>query len=352
MDTTIVVCYQAGTSDMLRVCLRALARHTQRDAAIVVATAGGDDGLYNLRGEFDFDVVECDVSVENVNGIHGRILDKVIPTIGTPFFVTLDSDCFPLADGWLSDLRLMLDTARIAGVLHPWAPPPDDLPKTKLAYRIRSQHCWTSTHVACQMMRTEDYRKLQEDGAKFSGGDDTGLLVPLLAHKRGWIIDGFMPTRCPKLQVMDEGIDPEFNRMWCVVYGDKMCHIGGFTRAAMGQPRPDSANFEWAVKRIMADGGAEFLLEDRLSYKYQFNREEEVAAYKINWTFGVSADGRSLGKPQPNNEGLGAGAGRLGDGKPVQEKVYGVSDGNSGGSPGGEIPYPRPCPRRQEGLEW
>lgn len=352
MDTTIVICYQAGTSDMLKVCLEAISWHTERPVSIIVATVESDDGLEALQREFGFEVKVCDVCTDIVNRIHGLLLDKVIPdAITTPFFITLDSDCFPVGGGWLAELHGMMEKgARIAGVLHPWGPPPEDLPKTKMAYRIRSQHCWESTHVACQMLRTDDYRELQEHGVRFSGGYDTGLLVPLKAHELGWKIDGWKPTRCPKGESIDKGIDPEFNRSWCVIYGDMMCHVGGFTRAVMGQNRSDSANFEWAVRRIMSDGGAEFLLEDRLSYKYDFEREEEVAQYKMNQIFGVSADGRSIEQPQPHHAGFEEDTGRLGHGREVHGKANGIPNGGAGGDSGGEIPYARPCPRRQVGL--
>ena len=295
MDTTIIISYQAGTADMLKVCIESLQRHTKHEVACIVATADGDNDLYKLQEQNMFTIYEVDVDTQNANGIHGRILDKIVPdVISTPYFVTLDSDCFPVAEGWMEDLHIMLEKSRIAGVLHPWAPPPEDIPKNKIECRVRSQHNWTSTHVACQMMATEDYRILHEQGVRFAGGDDTGLLIPLKAKELGWEIDGFKPTRCPRSEALESTVIPEYNRLYCVVYGDKICHVGGFTRGKIGQPLPDSIGFDWAVQRIMADGGAEFLLEDRLSYKYAFDMEEEVVRYRLNQVFGVSSDGRSI----------------------------------------------------------
>jgi hypothetical protein len=292
MDTTIVVSYRPGTADLLRVCLSAVARHTSQDVKVlVISTDISDQGLMDYEREQpfkEFESHEVSVGDVSVNWIHGTMLDAVIPEyIDTEYFLTLDSDCFPVADDWLDKLKRMLKTCKIAGIRQPWAPPPEDIDKKSLAYRIRSQQCFDHTHVACQMMRTEDYKQLQTAGAKYAAGDDTGLLVNKIAVEQGFDVLGFDPVRCPKGESIDDGMDPEFNRAWCVVYGDCVCHIGAYTRGQLGQPRPESADFEWAVKRIIADGGAEFLLEDRLSYKYLFDREEEVAAEKMQRLLGM-----------------------------------------------------------------
>jgi len=301
---TIVICYRPGTAEILKVCLSSLERHTNQEVVCIVATTKTDDGLMDLQMGHQFTIIETDVSSEPLFRIHGNMLDKVIPSdIQTEYLLTLDSDCFPVADGWLQDLLDMMGESRVVGILHPWAPPPDDMLRMKMAWRIRSQHCWNRTHVACQMIRTNDYKELQGVGVSYSGGDDTGLLIPMRAQERGWGITGFLPTRCPLPSAPDDvssvpdrtiPFDPEFNRNCCVVYGDKVCHIGSYTLSKYGNGKPDSEPFEWAVERILAESGAEFLLQDRLSYRYQFDREEEVAEYKMNLIFGVSSDGRSL----------------------------------------------------------
>jgi hypothetical protein len=292
---TIIICYRAGTSEMLKVCLSSLQRHTKQEVACAVVTTDVDDGLVSLQKENQFSLFEVDVPDDPASRIHGNMLDKVIPSeITTEYVLTLDSDCFPVADYWLRDLLKMMDDSRLVGILHPWAPPPDDMAKSKMAWRIRSQRCWNGTHVACQMIRTADYKELQSCGVNYAGGDDTGLLVPMQAAAKGWGISGFRPTRCPLPSVNGSHFDPEYNRTCCVIFGDKMCHVGSYTLSKCGIEKRDSATFEWSVGRILADNGAEFLLEDRLSHRYRFGSEEEVSKYDMGIIFGVCADGRTL----------------------------------------------------------
>jgi len=295
---TIVICYRSGTSEMLKVCLESLQKHTAQETACVVATTNLFDGeLQGLQLQNRFSVIEVKAPEGHAARVHGNMLDAIIPAkIDTEYVLTLDSDCFPIADGWLDDLLSMAHDARLVGILHPWAPPPDDMLHTRIAWRVRSQQCWNNTHVACQMIRVADYKELQEScKVSYAGGDDTGLLITLRAKEKGWRIAGWMPTRCPLPSApgnVTGGIkrttpfDPEFNRIRCVVFGDKICHIGSYTLAKCGLLRPDSEYFDWAVERILGDGGAEFLLQDRLSYRYKFDREEEAAELKMNQIFG------------------------------------------------------------------
>jgi hypothetical protein len=44
--------------------------------------------------------------------------------------------------------------------------------------------------------------------------------------------------------------------------------------------------FRWARERVTTDG-AEFLLDDSLSYRYTLDREEEVAEMKMRNLFSV-----------------------------------------------------------------
>lgn len=301
---TIVICYRPGTSEMLKVCLESLQRHTKQEVVCIVATTEPDDGLRELQSQNMFTIIKTDIP-DCGGRVHGSMLDKVISAeIQTEYVLTLDSDCFPVADGWLDDLLGMMVESRLVGILHPWAPPPETMLHTRVAWRVRSQHCWNNTHVACQMLRLADYKRLQETHkADYAGGDDTGLLIPLRAKEEGWKIAGFMPTRCPLPSApgnVTGGIsrttpfDPEFNRTACVIFGDKMCHVGSYTLLKCGMRKPDSEYFNWAVERVLADGGGEFLLQDRLSYRYKFDREEEVAEYKMNQIFGVMPDGRTI----------------------------------------------------------
>ena len=158
----------------------------------------------------------------------------------------------------------------------------------KIEWRIRSQHCWETTHVACQMIRTVDLMDLMQDlNANYTRGDDTGLLIPLEAKKRGWKIDGYKVSRCAKPQ---DGVDtdPELNRFVCLIFGDKIYHHGGFTRIAANGEKPilDEA-YGWVKAEVVALCGAEFLMDSDESYCFRFNREEEVAAEKMELLFGA-----------------------------------------------------------------
>lgn len=289
MSVAIVICYQEGTGRMLDACLSSLRRHTHYPHNITVLTSRADDALLDLRDDFNFHLREMEVPKATLYGVHGAMLDLFLPHgVYDEFLLTLDSDCFPVADGWLPRLvKMMKNGCRIAGILHPWAPPPEDLSPQKIEWRVRSQHCWLSTHVACQMIRPADLASL---GKKYSTGDDTGLSIVKEARARGWEIDGFMPTRCPKF--MDSDDDPEFNRYSCVVFGDMMYHHGGFSRGEMGDKRPYQKEIGWVTPRVLEEKGAEFLLQNDMSYQYKFDSEEEVAKEKMERLFGY--DGRNL----------------------------------------------------------
>lgn len=286
--TTIVTCYRAGTADMLATWFASVDRHTRDIEYKVVVLA--------KRGDFDNDAIGCvreagakavevDVGDDAVSRsrVHGVMLDSYVPyKVETACVVTMDTDCFPVADGWLEGLTGLLEKGcRVAGILHPWAPPPDDMKRTKIEWRVRSQHCWLNTHVACQATMTADLADL---GVKFAKGDDTGLLVPKTARERGWEVAGYMPTRCPKPAVGK--VDPEYNRYVGLVYGDKVFHLGGFTRVVSGDAPVFESEFGWVTGRVLKDKGAEFLLDDAASYRFKFDKEEAVAAEKMQRLFG------------------------------------------------------------------
>ena len=287
---TIVICYQDGTGSMLLANLASIERHSvgMPYKIIVVARKGAPENktfLPDLCLHYPVQVVEVDISSEVTSHVHGMMLDNVIPSkIDTEYVLTLDSDCFPVADGWLQDLlNMMSGGARIAGILHPWAPPPVDMNKKKIEWRVRSQHCWETTHVACQMIKVSD---LVELGVKYNSGDDTGLAILAAAKNKGWKVDGFRVSRCPLPAT--GGIDPEFNRYVCLIFGDKVYHHGGFTRVTACKDEPVlKGEFGWVGDKIISQRGAEFLLDGSTSYEFKFDREEEVAQEKMHRLFGM-----------------------------------------------------------------
>lgn len=289
---TIVICYQQGTSNILATCLASLARHTKDvpyKTAILTRGKGHDADLEQLQVAYPNVVAAALSEIDDKvsSRVHGMMLDVFIPErIDTEYVLTLDSDCFPIADYWLSELfGMMAGGARIVGILHPWAPPPLSLNQKKLEWRVRSQHCWDTTHVACQMLRTDDIRLL---GKKYNTGDDTGLALTKQAKALGWKTDGYRLTRCPKSET--NNLDPEFNRYVALIYGDKVYHHGGFTRTAiLGDEPVFQKGFGWAIGRIITERGAEFLLDDALSYRFKLDREEEVAKEKMQRLFGLKS---------------------------------------------------------------
>ena len=286
---TIVISYKKGTGNILAVNLASLARHTKdvpHKIDIITAKGDMDRDLIELNSYYRINMCELNIcnSIDNINKMHGMMLDAHIPSaIDSEFILTLDSDCFPVADGWLSDLLNM--NADIAGILHPWVPPPD-MNKNRIEWRVRSQHCWANTHVACQIMKTSKFKEL---GMKYNAGDDTGLAITKAAMDRAWKIDGYKLTRCPKpLEVVPGTTDPEFNRYVCLIYGDKMYHHGGWTRTNVGTDKPVLEDeFGWVTERVLTERGAEWLLDDDLSYKFKFDKEEEVAKEKMGRLFGL-----------------------------------------------------------------
>jgi len=292
-NVTIVTCYKAGTANILSTWCASILRHTKSEAnlktVVLVKQGDIDAGLCETNSKY-LGLINCVVEVPigddsvSTSRVHGLMLDSFIPRrVDTEYVITMDSDCFPVADGWLSGMIDLIGKGyRVAGILHPWAPPPADMKHSKIEWRVRSQHCWENTHVACQLIKTAD---LVELNAKFAEGDDTGLLIPLKAKTRQWGIAGYKVTRCPK--PAKGKIDPEFNRYVGLVYGDKVFHLGGFTRIMLGDEQMFGNEFGWVTERVLKEQGAEFLLDDACSYKFKFDKEEAVAAEKMQRLFGL-----------------------------------------------------------------
>lgn len=300
---SIVVCYQSGTAPILEACMSAIYRHTcYKGFDVIVVSREFDTQGADVCLDYDFvQMAQVDIGVppESSSRVHGMMLDKVVCGLGSELVLTLDSDCFPVADGWLRELVEMIDgrngfQADVAGILHPWGPPPDDMDRKKIEWRVRNQHCWYTTHVACQLVRRSF---IENNNLKYNDGDDTGLTIPM-AVREGWgRVDGYKVTRCPRPEMVDgHDIDPEFNRYICLVFGDKVYHHGGYTRTTTFGDKPELERaFGWARKRVIAERSADFLLEDRLSYKFSLDREEEIAAEKMQRLFGLKSQRMDIG---------------------------------------------------------
>ena len=292
-DVTIVICYQVGTLDMLEVCLRSIKKYSgdvSYHVVIVSRSLPTELDCLSLLDTLQLPSYEClnvNVGPKDISShVHGMMLDIAVPIVETEYVLTLDSDCFPVAEGWLSGLLSRMKDERVGcvGILHPYAPPPSNMPVTLLEFRVRSQHCWNNTHVACQMIPT---KLVDELGLRYCAGDDTGLLVPAKIREAGYEIRGYKATRCPKTTA---GMDAEFNRHFCLVFGDKVYHHAGFTRTKVYQDRDFlETQFGWARDRVLKDKGAEFLLDDEHSYRFRYDKEEAVAKDKMDRLFGLQA---------------------------------------------------------------
>ena len=283
---TILVSYASGTMPMLDTCLSALKRHKSKEPHEIVVLAG-DDLAHNEAMQVSslFDVKTSlfySTDAKSSSGRHARMLDCALLDLDSEYFLTLDSDCFPVKDDWLDVLRSMADDADVVGIYWPWVPPPMSISKITIEWRLRKNHCWDNTQVACQMMKTDFFKK---NSLKFGDpeGDDNNFALMTKAHKMGARIRGLMPTRCALPE--EKRFDPEMNRHVCVVYGDRIYHHGGASREIKGELCVEDGLFGKARKRTLDEKGAEWLLELGNSHAYRLDKEEEVAQFKMQMVY-------------------------------------------------------------------
>jgi hypothetical protein len=275
VDVTIVVSGGGASERMLRTCLVSLERHkgVTQSKTVLVAPSYQMAESWKVAEEMKVPFRSFDVGQDKLSGsrAHASVLDQAVPHIGTPYMLTLDADCFPVADDWLDELMDMIaEGASVAGILHPYAPPPlATMDMSSIEYRIRSQLCSLNTHVACQLVGMNTLKRL---GAGFSDGDDTGLAIPVTARKMGMAVRGLPLTGCARPD--QDFQEMESNREYCLLFGDKVYHHGGGSREVQDKGSPVAA---WSPvrKQVLDNGGAEFLLRD--PYRYSFSHEEEVA---------------------------------------------------------------------------
>ena len=284
----LAVSYASGTLPVLEACLAALRRHVPSpDVAVVARVLAGDAAAFEearpLAGDGVSVVLHDSTGARTSSGRHARMLDAALKEAVCDYFMTLDSDCFPVADGWLDGLLRMLDEgASVSGILWPWVPPPPTVRRNTIEWRLRRQHCWERTQVACQLARTDF---LRGNGLRFADpdGDDNNFGLMDKVKAMGAKVSGLMPTRCALPDAKD--FYPEFNRHVCVVYEDLMYHHGGASREAKREFHVDPGLFGTARKRVLDEKGAEFLLAPGNSHGYKMNAEEDVAQLKMRMAY-------------------------------------------------------------------
>jgi hypothetical protein len=167
---------------------------------------------------------------------HGASLDQLVRQVRprTKYVITLDTDSFPIRDGWIENLtgRLTGDTL-LAGV---WR---DEMLPRKPAF----------VHPSCLAIRK---RTLRELGAKFmvGSGADVAHNVTLAVEESG--------AGVSKLRRSNH-YNPHF--LMGAVYGDLIYHQGAGSRAPTFSARSDSDHDE-AVRLALRD--AAFSDLDRL----------------------------------------------------------------------------------------
>jgi glycosyltransferase involved in cell wall biosynthesis len=279
--TAIVISYRIGDTKMLQICLKAIKRHTLADYEIILAVDGSleDFDAFHISKEFDkINFYDIEEELEGSQR-HSELLDlcvaELISCSKYAHLLTLDCDCFPINDGWLQALLDM--NADVAGIRHPWLPYEGENRKT-FEFKLRRGWNWDNTHVACQLTKMDFVREhnlgyLDKDDIGYL---DTGLIIPLTAHRKGLKVDGFMPTRCPMPD--NKEFDPEFNREVCVVFGDMIYHHGGSSRENESIVWP-ARYFQKSRERVVSEKDARWLLDE--GYEYAMDKEEDVVEAKM-----------------------------------------------------------------------
>lgn len=287
---TIIITYAAGVPEVLETCLASLERY---DAGIPskIQIVTDARGYVEAIGEASkYPLLEPDVTAyeigeyETGSEMHGKLLDLAVKDADTEFILTLDSDCFPVASKWLWYLMKMHnEEAFVTGILWPWIQPPKDLDEATIEYKIREYQCYDCTQVACQLI---ERNFLIENNVSFVGKRDTGFSVLDKVWEKGLKVTGLMPTRCALPQEgVEPPVDPEVNRMCCVVYGDMIYHHGAATRSVTTGNVDPMGYFDEARRRVIAEKDAGWLLKPENSYAFKFDKEEQVAQFKMEAMF-------------------------------------------------------------------
>ena len=278
---TIIPTYTFGTMSLIQTYLACMKRHDAGCPYVmkIYTDKQGEAEVRPLCEEKGIELFGVSLPVEMTGTPkHARLLDEALKN-EDGLALTMDSDCLPVADGWLAELvGLHEQGAALPGILWPWKPPTADLPHSTIDWRIRRRHNWMNTWVACQLV---DASWVKKHKLRYIHGDDTGFELAEKAEELGLEMKGWIATRCALPGRRGMGLDPEFNRAVCVVYGDKMLHIGGASGRVHQRILDPAGFYDDVVDRILCSKGADWIMDDGNNYKFTYEREDEVVDFKM-----------------------------------------------------------------------
>jgi hypothetical protein len=213
----------------IELCLRQLRRHTPAGdyEVLVWDNSRLPEHLEILRAD---EKVSIFTSQEGKDVRHGRALDRLLGKVpeGVEYVVTLDTDSFPIRDGWLDNIMGRLDDgASIAGV---W--------RDEMAPRIEPY-----VHPSCLAARVETLRELGVEFARKRGVHrvDVGQNLTKAVLQRGGRISRLRRSNVRNMHFLMAGI-----------YGDLVYHHGAGSRQA----------YFWTSFNSEADEAARIALRD------------------------------------------------------------------------------------------
>lgn len=237
----------------IRLCFEQLERHTAASAYEILAWDNSflPEHLELLEANPRVTVFSEREKQKDVR--HGRALDRLLREVSaeTEYVVTLDTDAFPIRDGWLENLIGRLDRgAWIAGV---W--------RDEMAPDIRPY-----VHPSCLAARRETLVSLDVDFAR-KDGQDVGQNITQAVVAAGGRISRLRRSNARNLHFLMAG-----------VYGDLVYHHGAGSRRAGFWTSADARGDE-AARVALRDAAFDDLaaLVDVLTGDVEIEDEREPA---------------------------------------------------------------------------
>ena len=276
----VVIAYMSGTSHILRMCLTKLFCYTESRSirVIVVMDESQELDIQDLLNEFPVQLMLCKVPEDrpSVSTPHQIFLDAAFEEMSGELFLALDSDAFPVAEGWLEALIENLEGASVCGIGHCWPEPLESLDPKSMERRVLVQTCYSVPQASCFLVRRGF---VEEHNLGFGQGDDTCFAITKKAQKLDSIGRLLKISHCGRPDD-HTNFEPEYNRSVCLVFGGKVFHHGGASvKSLRGEnDRMLSHVFQESLGRVWKEG-AEFLLDE--GHRYKFDKEEKVGEFRI-----------------------------------------------------------------------